>query len=87
MSMMIAARDLKARAAEILREVSNGQVVALTRRGRAVAEIRPLGRKSRKEDDVFGIWRDYDETKEVGEWVRASRRARTDRLRSSQSCL
>lgn len=82
MPMTVTAKELRTRAAEILRAVQEGEIVTVTFRGQPVAEIKPIGRRKRPTDDAFGMWADRDDLKEPTKWVRAQRRRRADRLSS-----
>jgi|GEM_PF-733348 len=83
MGFSIGARDLRARVAEVLQTVQQGETVTLTHRGRPVAEIRPIGGPAKPiNHDVFGMWAERDDMKEPGEWVRKGRRSRLDRSSS-----
>lgn len=78
----VTAKDLRNRAAEILRAVGQGERVTVTYHGRPVAEIRPVRGARRaidSEEDVFGIWSDREDLKDAREWVRDLRRVRGDR--------
>lgn len=44
----IAARELRNRTADVLRRVAEGERVTITSRGRAVAELTPVGRNQRR---------------------------------------
>lgn len=80
MPMRVTARELRTRAAEILRAVREGETVTLTCRGRPVAEIRPVLRRRRKGDDaldeVFGMWKDRKDMQDVRKWIRDLRTPR-----------
>jgi prevent-host-death family protein len=86
MGMQVGTRELRLRAAEILRAVEEGEVVTVTRRGRPVAEIRPVRAGRRKlEEDAFGMWRDRKDMEDPSAWVRNLRRRRLDRLYSTRT--
>ena len=77
----VTARELRTRAAEILKAVDDGERVTITYRGHPVAEIRPLDREDaeRSAEDAFGMWADHDDLKDPTAWVRRSRGHRLDR--------
>ncbi len=79
--MKVTARELRTRAAEILKAVDDGERVTITYRGRPVAEIRPLDRDDadRASEDVFGMWAERDDMGDPTAWVRASRTRRLGR--------
>lgn len=87
MGMIIGARDLRLRTAEVLRAVSEGETVLVSYRGRPVAEISPIRKSPRAQasraEDAFGMWKDHAGLKEVNSWVRKSRRLRQDRQSST----
>jgi len=52
-------RDLHIRTSELVREAAEGAVILIERRGEAVAELRPLSKKSTKPQlpDLSDLWR------------------------------
>lgn len=79
MAMSVTARDLRVRAAEILHAVREGETVTVTYRGRPVAEIRPVHRSRAKAgslDEIFGMWKDRTDMKDVRKWIRDLRTPR-----------
>lgn len=65
--MTVTARDLRQRAAEVLRAVRHGVSVTITYRGKIVGVIRPTGEvEERAFDPVgFGMWRTESRTRDV----------------------
>ena len=54
-------RDLRIRASELVRDVENGEVIVIERRGEPVAELHPIG-KNRKQPplpDMSRIWNKF----------------------------
>jgi antitoxin (DNA-binding transcriptional repressor) of toxin-antitoxin stability system len=51
-------RDLHIRTSELVREAANGAVILIERRGEAIAELRPISKKSVKSrlPDLSEIW-------------------------------
>jgi len=51
-------RDLHIRTSELVREASEGAVILIERRGEAVAELRPISRKTsrRRIPDLRALW-------------------------------
>jgi len=88
MAMTVTAKDLRARAAEVLRAVREGESVELTYRGRPIARIEPIEQRRAPEpggDEAFGMWSDRTDMEEVREWVRASRGGRLARSSSTRT--
>jgi prevent-host-death family protein len=88
MSMSVGARELRQRASEIIQAVREGETVTLTYRGKPVAHISPIEshrKTAATAPDAFGMWRDRRDLEEVGQWVRESRRKRSDRLSSTRT--
>ncbi len=52
-------RDLHIRTSELVREAAEGAVIRIERRGEAVAELRPMSKKSRKArlPEMTAFWR------------------------------
>lgn len=76
--MTVSARDLRQRAAEVLRAVRHGESVTLTYRGKVVGVIRPAGETEERAFDPagFGLWRTEPRVRDVP--------ARIDRLRKAR---
>ena len=80
--MIATARDLRFRTKEILEAVLRGEEVIITYRGKPRARILPVdpidtkANQSREKDELFGIWKDYDETADVENYVRSLRKGR-----------
>ncbi|MGH2831109.1 MAG: type II toxin-antitoxin system Phd/YefM family antitoxin [Actinomycetota bacterium] len=87
MRLRVGARELRVRAAEVLRAVRDGEEVTLTYRGRPIATVIPIRqrRKTTSAEDVFGMWRERDDLSEVLGWVRDGRRRRLSRLPSTRT--
>ena len=54
----VSIRDLHIRTSELVREVSEGAVIVIERRGEPVAELRPISPKSTKSHlpDLSDLW-------------------------------
>jgi prevent-host-death family protein len=76
--MEVTAKDLKFFLKEILDTVNRGEEVIITYRGKPQAKIVPVESKITPHNNLFGIWRDNDATKDVYEYLRNSRKARFD---------
>lgn len=76
--MTVTARDLRQRAAEVLRAVRHGESVTITFRGKVVAVIRPAGQPEERafEPVGFGIWRTDPRAKDVPTRIRQLRESR-----------
>lgn len=77
--MKATAKDLRFYSKELLDTVKRGEEVLITYRGKPCAKIvpldlKPIKKKSRKE--LFGVWKDRDEIKDVEKYVRELRRGR-----------
>lgn len=76
--MKATAKDLRFHSKELLDTVKRGEEVVITFRGKPCAKLVPLGKpKEQKiEKDLFGIWKDYDQTGNVDKYVRKVRKGR-----------
>ena len=76
--MTVSARDLRQRAAEVLRAVRHGETVTITYRGRVVGVIHPAGGSEERAFSPvgFGMWRRDLRARDV--------QARIDRLRGDR---
>ncbi|MDQ7053316.1 MAG: type II toxin-antitoxin system prevent-host-death family antitoxin [candidate division KSB1 bacterium] len=80
--MIATARDLRFHTKEILEAVLRGEEVIITYRGKPRARILPIepiragDNLGEEPDDLFGMWKDYDETADVENYVRSIRRGR-----------
>jgi len=72
------AKDLRFHAKELLESVRRGEEVVITYRGKPCAKLVPISDQGNKkqDNDLFGIWRDYDVVKDVEGYVRTLRRGR-----------
>ena len=77
--MKATAKDLRFRSKELLDTVNRGEEVVITYRGKPCAKLVPIKRKAAQssgKNELFGIWKDYDETKDVENYVRNLRKGR-----------
>jgi len=77
--MKATAKDLRFHSKELLDTVNRGEEVVITYRGKPCAKLVPIKRevvKSSGKNELFGIWKDYDETKNVDDYVRNLRKGR-----------
>jgi len=76
--MKATAKDLRFHSKELLETVKRGEEVIITFRGKPCAKLVPLDEQKNREtkNDLFGIWKEYDLTKNVDEYVRRLRKGR-----------
>ena len=79
--MKTTAKDLRIHTKRILEAVDRGEEVVITVRGEPRAKIVPLrmrkrGTRTRAKTPLFGIWKDYAETKNVTAYVDSLRSGR-----------
>ncbi len=76
--MKATAKDLRFHSKDLLDSVSRGEEIVITFRGKPRAKLVPYqGRRSKtRENELFGIWRDNDAVKNVGDYIRNIRRGR-----------
>jgi len=77
--MKATAKDLRFHASEILATVTRGEEVMITYRGKPCAKLVPIdkgGKVAARENDLFRIWADYDETEDVEGYVQQLRAGR-----------
>lgn len=77
--MRASAKDLRFYSRNLLDVVSRGEEVIITYRGKPCAKLTPLKEANKTQsqaDPLFGIWKDYDHTKDVERYVRKLRRGR-----------
>lgn len=76
--MNVTAKDLRQRAADVLRAVRNGEPVTITYRGRIVGVIRPQTEPEDRDLSPvgFGLWKSDARARDV--------KARIDRLRGAR---
>jgi len=79
--MEISTKQLRIYPGRIISQVHDGQEITITYRGKASAKIVPIvNKKSSKQenldDELFGIWKDRDDTENVDQYVRNMRKGR-----------
>ena len=79
--MVISTKQLRVQPGKIISQVSNGLDVTVTYRGKACAKIIPIAKNKpadieNAEDEIFGIWKNRKETKNVDEYIRSMRKGR-----------
>jgi prevent-host-death family protein len=76
--MKATAKDVRFKTKKLIDTVSRGEEVIITYRGKPCAKLVPYQQEQnvREPDDLFGMWKDYKATKDVGEYVRKLRQKR-----------
>lgn len=77
--MQASAKDLRFYSKNLLDAVSRGEEVIITYRGKPCAKLTPLKQTNEPQsqtDPLFGIWKDYDDTKDVEKYIRNLRKGR-----------
>lgn len=73
------AKDLRIRASAILEDVEKGHEVVITKRGKSVAVLMPLNKRTENfKPTGFGMWKDRKDLDDVSEWIDNLRKERTD---------
>lgn len=52
-------RDLHIRTSELVREVAEGTVIVIERRGEPVAELRPITAQTKRVPDLSALWKRF----------------------------
>lgn len=71
--------DMRRNPKKILEAIERNESVTLTRRGKSVARIEPIGggkRPSAAEHEAFGMWADRDDMTDPSAYVREMRKGR-----------
>ena len=79
--MKATAKDLRFHSKELLNTVNRGEEVIITYRGKPCAKLVPIeeGEKaSAQPNDLFGIWKDNDQTEDVENYIKTIRKGRFD---------
>ena len=78
--MTISAKELRRKPSQIIEQAAQGTEIIITLRGRKVARLIPFDVKidtePEIEDELFGLWKDREDTIDVGEYVRSLRKGR-----------
>jgi len=80
--MQVSTKQLRIQPGRIISQVNNGQEVTITFRGEPLAKIVPISAKrniakNEPEDELFGIWKNRENTENVNQYVRNKRKGRT----------
>lgn len=79
--MEITAKELRGKPSQIIEQASRGTEVIITIRGKKCAKLIPY-RQAKKNnnldttDQIFGLWKDHNNTESVDEYVRSLRKRR-----------
>ncbi|MBG7601256.1 MAG: type II toxin-antitoxin system prevent-host-death family antitoxin [Gammaproteobacteria bacterium] len=77
--MRATAKDLRFHSTELLNTVKRGEEVIITYRGKACAKLVPIEEDNEHNlapGELFGIWKDNDQVKNVEDYVRNIRKGR-----------
>ena len=76
--MEATAKDLRFHSTELLNTVKRGEEVTITFRGKPCAKLVPIENNEElvETNELFGIWADNKETKDVDNYVRNLRKGR-----------
>jgi len=79
--MVITTKQLRLEPGKIMSQVSNGQEITVTYRGKPRAKIIPINAGKNffsqgSENGLFGIWKDREDTADVEQFVRNIRKGR-----------
>ncbi len=76
--MEVSTKELRIQPGKIIEQVSIGQEITITYRGKPLARIVPFESPTSAHDDsmIFGMWNDDADTQSVEELVRNLRRGR-----------
>ena len=85
--MRASAKDLRFNVKAMLDSVSRGEEVVITFRGKARAKLVPYEEGTpQRAGDLFGLWRDNEEVRDVDTYVRDLRRGRSARQQPPTDC-
>ena len=77
--MRATAKDLRFHSTELLNTVKRGEEVIITYRGKPCAKLVPVEEENEQgitSNELFGIWKDNDQVKDVEDYVRNIRKGR-----------
>lgn len=77
--MYATAKELRFHTKELLESISRGEEVIITFRGKPYAKLVPINESKKNLKDtkeLFGIWKDRSDLKDVPSYVRKIRKAR-----------
>ena len=76
--MKATAKDLRFHSKELIDTVNRGEEVVITFRGKPCAKLVPYRelKVQKEKNELFGMWKDHDSTKNVDEYVQNLRKGR-----------
>jgi len=76
--MEATAKDLRFHSKELIETVKRGEEVVITFRGKPCAKLVPFAEKKNNDSEhgLFGMWKDHEQSQNVGEYVRDLRKGR-----------
>ena len=81
--MTISTKQLRMEPGRIISMVNNGHEITITYRGKSSAKLIPIAKKKvvnreevDSENELFGLWKNRQETENVSQYVRNIRRGR-----------
>ncbi len=77
--MIVTTKELRIQPGKIIDQVSHGQEITITYRGKALAKIVPAESvsESDQESSIFGLWKTHETEASVEDKVRILRKGRT----------
>ena len=80
--MEVSTKQLRMGSGRIISQVHNGQTVTITYRGKPMAKIVPLAPRHENnsldtQGELFGLWKDRDDMKDVEGYIRNARKGRS----------
>ena len=76
--MKATAKDLRFHSKELIDTVNRGEEVVITFRGKPCAKLVPFHEEKDRnlKNELFGMWKDYDATQNVDDYIRNLRKGR-----------
>jgi prevent-host-death family protein len=78
--MQVTTKELRIQPGRIIEQVSHGEEITITYRGKRIAKIVPIDESTAidqfQKDSIFGLWENRTEEKTVDETVRDLRKGR-----------
>lgn len=71
-------RDLRAHTKELLDAANRGVEIVITRNGKEYARLVPIEETVASSTDVFGMWNDNANVKDVDKFIKTIRKPRND---------
>jgi prevent-host-death family protein len=77
--MEVTTKQLRIQPGRVLSQVSSGQEITITYRGKACAKIIPIKQNinlDEKDNELFGMWKEREDMEDVEQYVRNMRKGR-----------